>query len=77
MNAVEEAALVAVEPEPELEADVDVEPGRTPREIVSAWAAEHSRGLLIALIVAALPYLIICNGMAILVVTGLLSSGCG
>lgn len=77
----EQTAIVAVEPE--LEGDDiprgEVEnPGATPREMVRAWAEKNARWLLLTLALTLLPYFLMCNGIALFVIKGLLSSGgCG
>jgi len=78
--SADEAALVPVDdvidaaPAEDAPEDDDA---RSPLDIIRAWAEKRSKVLLVALVIAILPYLILCNGMAILVVKGLLSSGCG
>jgi len=66
------AALVVVE-----EPAAPDAPGKTPRDLIRAWAEKNARWLLIGFVVALLPYLLVCNGMAVLVVRGLLSGSCG
>lgn len=41
------------------------------------WVQTHPRGMVIALVVVSLPYLILCNGLALFIVGSLLSGGCG
>lgn len=73
----EPAAIVAVEPDMENDIpDGDTETtGATPREIVRVWAEKNARWLLLALVFALLPYFLMCNGIALFVVRGLLASG--
>jgi hypothetical protein len=52
-------------------------PGQTPLDRVKAWSERRAHWLLLALILALLPYLIACNGVAILMVKGLLTGTCG
>jgi hypothetical protein len=43
-----------------------------------AWAEENPKALLVALLVLAIPYLITCSGLAILMATTLVGGGgCG
>jgi hypothetical protein len=42
------------------------------------WVQANARKLFIAVVVLAVPYLLLCNGMAIFIVSALFSSGsCG
>jgi hypothetical protein len=66
----------------EMTVDVDVaeEQAEAPRnwENVANWVREHPRRMIVIALVLALPYLLICNGMAIMVFATMIGAGgCG
>ena len=44
---------------------------------VEDWVRAHPRGLLVVGVLLALPYLVLCNGLAVFIVSSLLTGGCG
>ena len=64
--------------EVQAEAPATVEPQTaSPRPSLGDWIAAHPRAVIITGLALALPYLLICTGMAGMIASSLLGGGCG
>ena len=52
-------------------------PPRAVRDVWRVWVHEHTRALFWLSVALAIPYLVLCNGLAIFIVSALLGGNCG
>jgi len=74
----QELAETQTQEAPDLEAQDDSQDSQTsPPVTLTAWIQQRPRAVIITLAVLAVPYLIICSGLAILLASGLAGGTCG
>jgi len=64
-------------PDPVPDTDPEPEPQASPSVTVTAWIQQRPRAVIVTLAVLAVPYLIICSGLAVLLASGLVGGTCG